>query len=97
MFNHPDPYDLEETKRIDPALQERVARLTTRFHVADYIKLDDPELKALLTKVDSRRRSPGASTVESVVVNKHDEQFHARYCVIDTVCRVVRSQLSQVT
>jgi hypothetical protein len=35
LFNHPDPYDLKETERIDPALQERVVRSTTC--VADYI------------------------------------------------------------
>ena len=73
LFNHPDPYDLQETERIDLALQERVIRSTTRFDVADYIKLDDPELRALVTKVDSR--GPGASIVESVVVNKCDERM----------------------
>jgi hypothetical protein len=46
----------------------RVVRSTTRFDVADYMKLDDPELKALITRVDSR--GPGASIVESVVANK---------------------------
>ena len=71
LFNHPDPYDLEETEHIDPALQERVVRSTTCFDVADYIKLNDPELKALITKVDSQ--DPGASIVESVVANKCDE------------------------
>jgi hypothetical protein len=40
LFNHPDPYDLEETERVDPALQERVFPSTTHF-----------ELKALITKV----------------------------------------------
>ena len=71
LFNHPDPYDLEETEHIDLALQERVVRSTTHFDVANYIKLYDPELKALITKVDSQ--DPGASIVESVVANKRDE------------------------
>ena len=73
LFNHPDPYDLEETECIDPALQERVFRSTTRFDIADYIKLDDPELKVLITKVDSR--GPGVSSVESVVASKRDENM----------------------
>jgi hypothetical protein len=73
LFNHLDPYDLEETECIDPALQERVVHSTTHFDVADYIKLDDPELKALITKVNSQ--GPGALIVESVVANKHDEHM----------------------
>jgi len=71
LFNHPDPYDLEETEHIDPALQERVVCLTTHFDVANYIKLNDLELKALITKVDSW--GPGASIVESIGANKHDK------------------------
>ena len=73
LFNHPDPYDLEETERVDPALQERIVRSTTRFDIADYIKLDDPELKALITKIDSR--GPGVSNVESVVANRRGEHM----------------------
>ncbi|KAF8239534.1 hypothetical protein L208DRAFT_1420684 [Tricholoma matsutake] len=73
LFNHPDPYDLEETKRIDLALQEMVVCSTTRFDVANYIKLDDPELKALITKVDSW--GPGALIDESVVANKCDKRM----------------------
>ena len=63
LFNHPDPYDLEETERVDLALQERVVCSTTHFDISNYIKLDDPELKALITKVDSW--GPGVSNVES--------------------------------
>jgi hypothetical protein len=45
----------------------------SRFDVADYVKLDDPELKALITKVDSQ--GPGALIVESVVADKRDERI----------------------
>ncbi|KAF8230890.1 hypothetical protein L208DRAFT_1279603, partial [Tricholoma matsutake] len=71
LFNYPDPYDLEKTEHVDPALQEMVVHLTTHFDVADYIKLDDPELKALITKVDSW--GPGASIGQSIMANKCDE------------------------
>jgi len=43
-------------------LQERVVRSSTRFDVADYIRLDDPELKVLITGVDAQ--GPGASVTE---------------------------------
>jgi hypothetical protein len=35
------------------------------------LKLDDPELKTLITKVDSQ--GPDASIIESAVANKHDK------------------------
>lgn len=53
LFNHPDPYDLEETYCVVPALQAKVTRSTTRFDIKDCVKLDDPRLKSLITKVDS--------------------------------------------
>jgi hypothetical protein len=59
LFNHPDPYDLEETNRIDPTLQVMVTRSTTHFAIADYVKLDDRNLKALITNIDSE--GPGLS------------------------------------
>jgi len=58
------PYDLEETERVDPALQlKTVIRSRVRFDVTNYIKIDDPKLVALITKVDSQ--GPGASPQES--------------------------------
>ncbi|KAF8231501.1 hypothetical protein L208DRAFT_1276946, partial [Tricholoma matsutake] len=54
-------------------LQARVVHLTTCFDIADYIKLDDPELKVLITKVDSQ--GPGVSNVESVVANRRDKHM----------------------
>ena len=60
LFNHPDPYDLDETERVDEALQvQTVVRSSTRLDISDYVKLDDPKLKALITKVDSA--GPGTS------------------------------------
>jgi hypothetical protein len=53
LFNHPDPYDLDETDRVDEALQANVTRSSTRLDIADYVKFEDPKLKALITKVDS--------------------------------------------
>ena len=53
LFNHPDPYDLDETDRVDEALQMSVSCSSTRLDIADYVKLDDTKLKALITKVDS--------------------------------------------
>ena len=67
LFNNPDPYDLAETERIDPALQERTTRSSTRFEVGNFIKLDDNKLVALITNVDylapARRLPMLASTV----------------------------------
>jgi len=61
LFNNPDPYDLDETERVDEALQSLpfVTRSSIRFDVADFVKLHDPDLKALITKVDTT--GPGAS------------------------------------
>lgn len=59
LFNHPDPYDLEETDRVDPALQVQVVRSSFRFDVAEFVRLEDPKLEALITNVDSQ--GPGAS------------------------------------
>ena len=54
LFNHPDPYDLGETDRIDPELQEKtIVRSSVCFEIADYIKLDDSKLKVLITNVDT--------------------------------------------
>ena len=36
-FNNQDPYDLNETDRIDPVLQENVTRSSTQFDVANYV------------------------------------------------------------
>ena len=61
-FNNPDPYDLDETDRTDPVLQETVTRSSTRFDVADYVKLDDANLIKLISHVDSV--GPGALMTE---------------------------------
>jgi hypothetical protein len=65
-FNNPDPYDLAETERIDPDLQETVIRSSTRFDIANYVKLNDTKLKSLITKVDTE--GPGALAVETVSI-----------------------------
>ena len=57
-FNNQDPYDLNETDRIDPVLQENVTRSSTQFDVANYVKLDNGKLAALISKVDGA--GPGA-------------------------------------
>jgi hypothetical protein len=62
-FNNPDPYDLSETDRIDPNLQEAVTRSSTRFDIAKYVKLDDGKLTSLISKVDSA--GPGALMMET--------------------------------
>ena len=67
LFNQPDPYDLAKTDRADEALEgvqisrpdEPVVRSSTRFDIAEYIKLDDEKLKALLLEVDTE--GPGAA------------------------------------
>ncbi len=64
-FNNPDPYDLAETERIDPALQETVIQSSTRFEIATYVKLDDSKLKALITNLDKGGLGPGVSAVET--------------------------------
>ena len=37
LFN--TPYDLDETERVDEALQVRVVRSSTRLNIADYVKM----------------------------------------------------------
>jgi hypothetical protein len=65
-FNNPDPYDLAETDRIDPDLQETIIRSSTRFDIAKYVKLDDSKLMALISNVDMA--GPGASATETTSV-----------------------------
>ncbi|KAF8871936.1 hypothetical protein CPB84DRAFT_1753800 [Gymnopilus junonius] len=60
LFNHPDPYDLAETERIDLALQEVTIRSSERFDIGDFVKLNDPRLIALITNVDTQ--GPGAAS-----------------------------------
>ena len=61
-FNNLDPYDLAETERTDPALQETVIqRSSTQFDITSYVKLNDSKLKALITEVDTA--GPGALAV----------------------------------
>ena len=43
-FNNPDPYDLAEIDRLDPDLQETVVWSSTRFEIANYVKIDDDKL-----------------------------------------------------
>lgn len=64
LFNNPDPYDLEETERVDEALRPTVIRSSFSFDIAQYIKFDDPKLAALITKVDTD--GPGASSTQGV-------------------------------
>jgi hypothetical protein len=50
--NHPDPYDLNKTDRVDEALQDvTIARSSTRLDVANYV-LNDSKLKSLITLLD---------------------------------------------
>ena len=75
-FNHPDPYDLSETERVDEELQATIIRSSRRFDVADYVKLDDPKLVALIKKVDTA--GPGAAvapaeTKKAPIVGKPGE------------------------
>ena len=62
-FNNPDPYDLAETDRPDlqetdrPDLQETVIRSSTRFEIANYMKLDDSKLTALISNIDQMHHS----------------------------------------
>ncbi|KAJ6557422.1 hypothetical protein B0H10DRAFT_1967323 [Mycena sp. CBHHK59/15] len=49
LFQHPDPYDLAETERVDLSdPRPAMARSSTVFAVADYVKLDSPEVAELL-------------------------------------------------
>jgi hypothetical protein len=65
LFNHPDPYDLEETERVDEALTgPTIVRSSNSFDIAQYIKFDDPKLIALITKVNTN--GPGASLTQGV-------------------------------
>ncbi|KAF8149065.1 hypothetical protein B0H34DRAFT_802591 [Crassisporium funariophilum] len=61
LFNHPDPYDLAETDRVDGALMPTMVtiRSSLSFDITEYIKFDDPKLAALIMKVDED--GPGAA------------------------------------
>ncbi|KAJ3510406.1 hypothetical protein NLJ89_g4689 [Agrocybe chaxingu] len=63
LFNSPDPYDLAETERVDEALQVVVVRSSTRFDIADYVRLNDPKLIAVINNVD--KAGPGKSAKPS--------------------------------
>ena len=58
-FNHPDLYDLSETEHVDEELQATMIQTSQHFDVADYMKLNDPKLVALIKSVDTT--GPGAA------------------------------------
>ena len=62
----PWPYDLAETYRTDPVLQETVIRSSTWFNIANYVKLDESKLTDLISNVDMA--GPGASVTETTSV-----------------------------
>ena len=62
-FNNPDSYDLNETEWTNPVLQETVIQSSTQFDIANYVKLDDNKLTALITKID--RAGPGALMIKT--------------------------------
>ena len=66
--NNPAPYDLAETERVNGALQPPIIWSSRRFDIADYVKLDDPKLIALIRNVDEA--GPGAATTTSVASKK---------------------------
>ncbi|KAJ7744960.1 hypothetical protein DFH07DRAFT_19691 [Mycena maculata] len=56
LFDRPDPYDLDETDRFDATLSAdtsnsgpRVYRSSVRWAAAEYVKLDSPALKNLIS------------------------------------------------
>jgi len=64
LFNHPDPYNLDETDspRISDTLQiwsQTIVRSRVRFDITDYVKLGDSMLNDLISNMDSD--GPGAS------------------------------------
>jgi len=64
LFNHPDPYDLDEVDRVDKVLQAPpVVRSSQRFDISDYVKLSDSKLRSLITNVDIQ--GPGAAAVDA--------------------------------
>ena len=65
-FNNPDPYDLAETDRIHPDLQENTIRSLTRFDIANYVKLNDCKLTNLISNVDMA--GPGVLAMETASI-----------------------------
>ena len=65
-FNNPDPYDLAEIDCLDPDLQETVVQSSTWFEIANYVKLDDGKLTALISNVD--KAGPGASLMKTTLI-----------------------------
>ncbi|KAH9940354.1 uncharacterized protein BXZ73DRAFT_98797 [Epithele typhae] len=84
LFNQPDPYDLEETARMnatissDPTRESHLVpfqvttRTSTRWAITDYVKLDSSALKSLVFD-DDKSSKPDASKAtasEAMVADK---------------------------
>ncbi|KAJ7853279.1 hypothetical protein B0H14DRAFT_2580442 [Mycena olivaceomarginata] len=68
LFDQPDPYDLDETDRVNAAISAdqpdappSVQRSSTRWAVADYVRLDSPVLAKLISA--GKKGAPGAPEV----------------------------------
>ena len=72
-FNNPDPYDLDETDRTDPVLQETVTWSYTWFDIANYVKLDDCKLIALISSAEPGAMMMEAGPIQSKLVGKPGE------------------------
>jgi hypothetical protein len=76
-FNNPDLYNLAETERVDEALQTTIIRTSQRFDITDHVKLNNPNLIALIKNVDDV--GPGAAVqaaaapTEAAIVGKPGE------------------------
>lgn len=56
-FDHPDPYDLAESARIDAGNPDdaRIERCSGRWKVASFVKLDSPVLAALIKHLSGEK------------------------------------------
>jgi hypothetical protein len=81
LFDRPDPYDLDETTRVDetisaePASNEpRVHRSSTLWAVADYVRLDSLALAKLIsppkTDATSSQETPQATATTATAANE---------------------------
>lgn len=79
LFNHPDPFDLAETERVDfsdpPAGATVVTRSQTVFAIGEYIKLDSAALAQLLQPSDEPHPTArgSAAVPDTIQAGKHDD------------------------
>ncbi|KAJ6616536.1 hypothetical protein B0H10DRAFT_2219359 [Mycena sp. CBHHK59/15] len=78
IFDRPDPYDLDETDRVDAAISgvPRVQRSSTHWAVAEYVRLNSPALAELISPEKKDEGAPVvAETSQVTAVEAENEEW----------------------